>query len=469
MTKSHRKPAAYFAFLLLILPIGNTVWGQATTYSPYSSFGLGDRVSPALSRASAMGSTGIAVTDKFNINPLNPASYSELVEVGFEFAGFYSQTNLRDSDQRNRLNSGGLQGLSMVFPTNRGLAFAAGVTPFSAIGYDIVRQDQIVTDTVTRTVTNQRSGTGGVNEFYIGASARFFRRLNVGVNGSYVFGKLQESYLISGADFATIRYRNNTYVRSFGVRVGAMFGDTLSKRPPRMPDTTGLDSAAAAALLVPFNQAVDRWNARNKKLDQMIWRVGAISNLYLNSTYDYLNTVTWAIGETGTAGNDTLRNQTRAAFTIPPEFGLGFSFEQVHKLFVTAEATYQDWSKLNLPGRASQGLQAVTRAAVGIEYIPDFGAARKFWSRVAIRAGASYSTGFLSVRGQTINATTASFGLGIPVIQVRNRADLFSRVNIGVEYCRRGTLENNLVREDNLRVVFGVVILQPWFRQWRFD
>ena len=51
-------------------------YGQTTSISPYSGFGLGELAPQGYDRAFAMGGVGIGFNDSLGINPINPASYS---------------------------------------------------------------------------------------------------------------------------------------------------------------------------------------------------------------------------------------------------------------------------------------------------------------------------------------------------------------------------------------------------------
>lgn len=51
-------------------------YGQTTSISPYSGFGLGELAPQGYDRSFAMGGVGIGFNDSLSINPLNPASYS---------------------------------------------------------------------------------------------------------------------------------------------------------------------------------------------------------------------------------------------------------------------------------------------------------------------------------------------------------------------------------------------------------
>jgi hypothetical protein len=415
----------------------------------------------------------VANSDRFTFNQVNPASYADLQEVTFEFSGNISRTTLSDATRTNTLTGGGLQNIGFGFPGRKPFAVAFGLVPYSTVGYGIVRNTpQVAPDSSTYTIRDDRNGQGGVNEFFFGGSVKFFRRLSVGVNASYKWGRLQGSELVESTNdngyFSDILFRNDYRIRSWAVRGGLIYTDTLQRRAPRVPDTTGLDTTAAAIRLQEYNTRYAEWE-RNRRRNAWVVRGGAVATTLLSGKYDYTNELVYFAPGTGSVVFDTSSTLNDAALNIPLEWGVGFSVSRGYGLTLTAEAMLQNWEGFSMAGKTTSTFGQATRYAGGVEWIPNPENLRGYWNRIALRAGGYVQQTGWVVEGTDIAGWGVTAGLGIPVFRVKSRTDILSRINLSAEYGSRGTTANGLVQETGWRFVFGVSMLQPWFRVWRYE
>jgi hypothetical protein len=208
---------------------------------------------------------------------------------------------------------------------------------------------------------------------------------------------------------------------------------------------------------------------RNRGRNPWFIRVGAIANTNLSGKYDFSSELVYLAAGTGTIAYDTANTLDNAPLNIPLEWGLGFSVHRGLGLTFTGEAVVQNWSGFAVEGKSSSTFEQALRLAGGVEWIPNPENVRGFWNRMALRAGGHYQQTGWVVDGTAITGWGLSGGLGIPVYRIKNRTEIFSRVNLGAEYSSRGTTANGLVLEEGWKFVAGISLLQPWFRVWRYE
>ena len=69
----------------------------------------------------------------------------------------------------------------------------------------------------------------------------------------------------------------------------------------------------------------------------------------------------------------------------------------------------------------------------------------------------------LSLNGEAVNEFGISFGVGLPI---KNTG---SSVNLGFEIGRRGTTDNDLIRENYFKFTLGLAIFERWFLQRKYQ
>lgn len=111
-----------------------------------------------------------------------------------------------------------------------------------------------------------------------------------------------------------------------------------------------------------------------------------------------------------------------------------------------------------------------SRFSLGGFYLPKLNSISSYWERVTYRAGIRFENTGLLVDGSGNNTSFSqiddfgiSFGLGLPLQRL-------STINMGFEFGKRGTLQNNLIQENyfNLRVSLSLTDIN-WFVQRKID
>lgn len=409
----------------------NDVFAQ--TSNPFSGFGVGDLQRGSLARNFGMGGSGVAAADPFHVNRMNPASYADLRFMTLDFSGFVQKTIIQTESQKSEYTTGGIQGISFVFKKLKPIAVSGGIAPYSSMGYSFVTDTTyIFPGADTADVTSRRQGSGGLTELYIGGAFKTLkRRLGIGLDIRYLFGKLTTNWItgINSPTAGQTVINKQRYISGFAFRGGLTYVDTLKFIAP--------DALIRLGFTVDYQPPLS--------LARMLTTTQIGANL--NGAY--------SVG-------DTLVDE-KTTVNIPPVFSIGLAFDKTLKYAINLDFSYQDWSKFRYEVD-DRNLYSTWRTCIGGEFIPDFRNIRSFFARVAYRAGFNFEQTYLRINEQNIYAYGGSVGFGIP-LSVRAS----NRINIGVEYRTRGQMTNNLIQESGYRFVFGVSFNEIWFSPRKYD
>ena len=417
---------------------------QTNSVSPYSRFGLGDRYPVTNARYLGMGGASIALPDGLNINFSNPASYHSLelttFNVGFEGSFIrQEQENPAISLVNNR---SGMRNLSIGVPLYDWWGSAVALKPYSFKGYEIISERSLANDP-NQSITDIFKGEGGLNSIIWGNSFEVAKGLSLGFNFNYLFGSLRESTTVNFTDFTFLDTRSDqeSLVKGWFMNYGIRYHYEM-------------DNERFLASGVYFQNS-SGLNA-------------------VNTSYQYTLDGTLAI--------DTLRggSSTEGEFTLPSEFGFGLSYgKKVENAMQAAWAINADYeiyqgSEFTSPLSYSPLVDGY-KAELGGFFTPRYTFKRLergtgFFNNTEYRFGAFYEKTPINISGTDLYNYGITFGLGLPIRQ-RNLAPgeyKVSTLNIGVIAGRRGTFENNLIREEYLSFYVAVTFNDKWFIEYKY-
>ena len=168
---------------------------------------------------------------------------------------------------------------------------------------------------------------------------------------------------------------------------------------------------------------------------------------------------------------DTILNsQDRGGkITLPLEMGIGFSIRKGEKLTVLLDAATTNWSGFKYFETPNNEFKNSYRVSTGLNYVPNklaYGSSN-YIKRIQYRLGASYTNGYLDLKNTMISNYFVSAGLGLPV--GIGRFDDIAIVNISAQYGKMGTVTNNLLQEEYVRLVLGFTFNKRWFIKYKYD
>ena len=401
-------------------------FAQQGTSSPYSFYGIGDVKFKGTAENRAMGGLTI-FSDSIHLNFQNPASYSNLKLTTFSLGGTYLTTDLSTNNQSEKARRTAVDYLAVGLPLGKfGVGF--GLMPYSSVGYNI--QSNIAATATNPEEIKQYSGTGGINKVFFGVGYALTKKLSVGIDYSYNFGKIQ------------------TY--SFRFIEGIQYGT----REKNLSDITGGTLTAGLNFNTPIN----------KKLN------GFASVTYSpDSKLSSLNSRNIATIQYSSSGAEILVEPldvdvANTNLTIPSKLAVGFGLGQNKKWMLGTEITFQKSSSM---GNRFNDINNVnyensTRFALGGFYIPNYNTFSKYYEKIIYRGGVRYENTGLIINNTSVKDYALTAGIGLPLMGV------FSNINVGLEYGQRGTTSANLVQENYTNISIGFSLNDKWFQKRRF-
>ena len=401
-------------------------FAQQGTSSPYSFYGIGDVKFKGTAENRAMGGLTI-FSDSIHLNFQNPASYSNLKLTTFSLGGTYLTTDLSTNNQSEKARRTAVDYLAVGLPLGKfGVGF--GLMPYSSVGYNI--QSNIAATATNPEEIKQYSGTGGINKVFFGVGYALTKKLSVGIDYSYNFGKIQ------------------TY--SFRFIEGIQYGT----REKNLSDITGGTLTAGLNFNTPIN----------KKLN------GFASVTYSpDSKLSSLNSRNIATIQYSSSGAEILVEPldvdvANTNLTIPSKLAVGFGLGQNKKWMLGTEITFQKSSSM---GNRFNDINNVnyensTRFALGGFYIPNYNSFSKYYEKIIYRGGVRYENTGLIINNTSVKDYAVTAGIGLPLMGV------FSNINVGLEYGQRGTTSANLVQENYTNISIGFSLNDKWFQKRRF-
>jgi long-subunit fatty acid transport protein len=401
-------------------------FAQQGTSSPYSFYGIGDVKFKGTAENRAMGGLTI-FSDSIHLNFQNPASYSNLKLTTFSLGGTYLTTDLSTNSQNEKARRTAMDYLAVGLPLGKiGVGF--GLMPFSSVGYNI--QSNIAATATSPEEIKQFSGTGGINKVFFGIGYSLTKKLSVGIDYSYNFGKIQ------------------TY--SFRFIDGIQYGS----REKNLSDINGGTLNAGINFTTPINKKINGFASLTYSPDSKL----SSSNSRNIATIQY-----------SSSGAEILVQPldvdvANTTITLPSKFAVGFGVSESKKWMLGTEVTFQKSSDM---GNRFNDINNVnyensTRISLGGFYIPNYNSFSKYYEKIIYRGGLRYENTGLIINSTSIKDYAVTAGVGLPLMGV------FSNINIGLEYGQRGTTSANLVQENYTNISIGLSLNDKWFQKRRF-
>ena len=406
----------------LSLFISALTYSQQGTASPYSFYGIGDLKFKGTIENRSMG--GISVfSDSIHLNLQNPAHYSNLKLSTYTVGGTLSKTNLTNSTDNNKTNRTSLDYFAAAFPYNK-FAFAIGLAPFTSVGYKVQELN-------SQNILSKYDGIGGINKVFAGFSYKISKNFNFGMDFQYNFGNIETTNLIfqDNIQYGTKEF-NRSNLRGYNINYGISY---QSKFTDKTIVYSGLTFSPETDLKVS--------NERNVKIIQFI-------------------------------SNDTqitIENQDIAVdnkyISLPSKLVFGLGFSQPKKWGLGGEIIYSKSEVMS--NRTDDIINATFENAIrynfGGFYIPKYNSYKNYFSKITYRGGFRYENTGLILNNTPIEDFAFTFGAGLPL------GNSFSSLNLGIEYGKRGTISNNLIRENYLNFSVGISLSDRWFIKRTID
>ena len=404
-------------FIVLFIQFG---FAQKSSYSPYSSFGVGETNFSATADNKMMGGN-TAYVDSVSVNLNVPASLSKLRFVNYSVGVNLKNNRYSTEDNNAKTTTASLNYLSVSIPTTR-FGFNFGIKPNTSVGYLLESVDE-TTDPVS---INRYNGDGGINSAFLGIGFELFKNFGLGVSSSYSFGNLNHyhSKILTDVELYT-RVSSESSLSGLSYNFSAVFQQKFRNN---IKIYSSYVYQPESSLTSKNTQSI-----RTLKLDGSFG--GDTENINLSLT-----------------GMDETK------FTIPSfsSFGLGFGLDKKWFVGLNFKSVQGNGYRNEFMSLDNVNFNQHNIYSVGGFYLPKFDSFTNFFDRVTYRAGFKYIDGGLEVNQQDIKDFGINFGLGIPVGRL-------SKANLGVEFGQRGTDDFGLIKENYLNFMIGVSLNDLWF------
>ncbi len=404
--------------------VHSAAFAQSNISMPYSIYGVGEVWFNQYFQNLGKGGISQAYRANTSVNDINPASYSAFDATSFVFEAtmlghFYEQETLDASQWSDYITLGNI---SLGFPVTSWWSAAAGLKPYSQLGYTFSDQ-QLHPEAGALQMLYE--GSGGINQLFVGSAVEPLRGLSFGVNASYLFGNLDREVTVRSDTvgfFETNRIENhrvNGWMLGFGLQYHHRFADNRHI-------TFGATYGPEQMVDVNSSETHRRRQAGQHRFD----------------------TIAHFDNEPG-------------ELSLPYYYGVGV-FGRVNANWAAGiDYQWQNWEAFEFMGRKEDFNDSYLIAA-GVQYTPTPEALATMFHRLRYSAGVRYGQSYLNPDGESLNEFGIGFGVSIPV-----RGSL-SALNLNFEYSKRGSTDDHFMEENFYRINIGVNIYERWFIRRRF-
>lgn len=393
--------------------------GQNTALSPYTRYGYGNLSDNATAAQRSMGGVGYAMHSGRQINVMNPASYASIDSLTFLFdmgADFTSMWSKEGELRENQLG-GGLDYITMQVPIGRYMGASLGLLPYGSVGYSFGSSIENGYST--------RSGSGSINQLYLGLGAKPFKGFSVGFNIAYLFGSTTNDLYANTIYGSTSLFERSMTVRDWRMDIGVQYTVML--------------------------------NARNRLNLGFVFAPGKDLHGHVYGVY-YDTSVKDVVPDTVNAGDTSMKGR----YSLPPSYGAGIGWEWDKRLLVEADFTYQPWAKAkyaSIENFEATQLADRWRVGLGAQFTPSLRGS--YLSRIQYRFGGFFNRDYVMVGTNHVRDYGLSAGFGFPVPGFK------TIVNLGFEWRHRQAYPASLVQENYLNITLGINFNEMWFRKNR--
>ena len=407
----------YIPFILLFTQV--TLFSQAS--SSYTRYGIGNIAYSYSANELGIGQLGISIVQPGFISLNNPASWNKLITTRFETSMSYTGLYLSDFSNKDFNGKAQFNGFAFAFPVSvkHGISVGFGIVPYSKVNYQVVQNYTSPETSDQYSITYQ--GQGGLSKLFIGTSYNLPFNLSVGATFEYYFGNINYSATSDFTNSGDVSAQYNT-----------------SYQPDGLGTTFGLISP-------DFSDIFNSKSITDFKLGLAVNYINSLSTDTLLTTYT----------SSRSTGTDTIGFGT-TKMKIPVRISAGLSLVLDKNYLFTLDAASQGWSNYTFNNLKIPELQNSLLLSAGFEYRPKEELGASVWEQIIWRAGLSYEKTQYKINNIGINQYAVSGGFSFPLSYANT-------IDFAVQYGIRGKKESNLIKENFIKINFGLSLGELWF------
>ena len=420
-------------FVLPLIAAGYLLNAQTIGNSPYAAFGIGDVKYDNTTDISAMGGISTAYIWDFNnnFNFSNPAANKNLELTTLKIEGSNENNFFKSNynDMSATKHSSYLSNVTIAFPISNKVKFGMGYQPYSSKKYTVLTNETLASG---NTQASLYRGEGTISTVQAALSYQITPEFALGLRSNFFFGNVYDINELTFSNAELINgYETKNKVKTFNFTLGTAYQKKLQN---------------------------------DKKLTlgatYTLGTSGLMETRYVNSTYYYKDGYV--------KNNESIIEEkfSEDKNLIPMEFSLGAGYGKDAKWFVGTQVDYKKGETIQFLGQPFVNDDSY-KVSAGGWYLPNYNNFRNYFSRVTYRYGAYYEKGNLAFNGTNINQFAITGGMSFPF---ENRsASRMSGIDLGLELGKRGTLDNNLIRQNFINVKIGINFADKWFNKRLYD
>ncbi|WP_027377258.1 hypothetical protein [Kaistella palustris] len=420
-------------FVLPFLAAGYFLQAQSIGNSPYAAFGIGDVKYDNTTDVNAMGGISTAYIWDFNnnFNFSNPAANKNLELTTIKLEGTNENNFFKSNFDNSNItkHSTYLSNIAIAFPLSPKVKFGLGYQPYSSKKYSVLKNETLSDGTQKG---ESFRGEGTLNTVQAAVSYQISPEFALGLRSNFYFGNLYDINELTYSNAELINgYETKNKIKTFNFTLGTAYQKVVNT-----------DKKLTLGATYTFGNT------------------GQMETAYTNSTYFYTT------GETKNNISIIDEKISEDKNLIPMEFSLGAGYGKDSKWFLGTQVDYKKGETIQFLGQPFAN-QDSYRIAAGGWILPNYNNFRSYFSRVTYRYGAYYEKGNLSLNGTDINKFAVTGGVTLPF---ENRSvNRMSGIDIGVELGKRGTVDNNMVRQNFINLRIGINFADKWFMKRLYD
>lgn len=403
---------------LLLVATAPAVFGQSNsqTSSPYSLFGIGRFNEVNTGTTNALGKSGMALSGENSINNLNPAAYAEVGKNSFMFdIGIKGEQNNYTSDQDNNVNTTtNFSNISLALAFSEKSGLGISLSPYSDVGY-LLKGLTSTIEGSQETYTSYITGSGGLNNVAVNYGYKITPKLNLGLSGSFFFGKIEESEQLNlGTDYLSVT--ENSYYNGFRLGLGMQY-------------KVNKDFTVASVVNLPSYLG----GKQDRDIDKTV---------------------------NGISSTETQADEDIAGFKLPLEVGAGIKYSYKSLTF-NADYKHLFWSATGMADNIGSFTDS-NFFGVGAQYANNKYRS-SFFEKFQYRVGCNMDNGYLNVNGVRIKNMAVTSGLGIPL------GGRKSFLNLSYSYGQRGLISSGLIQEKYHAFTVNICLEDLWFIKRKYE
>lgn len=391
---------------------------QSVSTSPYSIYGLGSLFEANFGPITAIGSSGIALPSTTFNNNRNPASLGYIGKNSFFFdtglKGF--QTTYTSETTNEKRNNFQFSHIAIAFPLNSKSGISASLKPYSSASY-VISNYQLPISNSNEYYNLDAASYGGLNTFDLAYGYKIRKGITLGLTTSFYFGTISNN-----KDFTIANSITNINKKSYYSGMRVTLGNQI-------------------------------------KIDST-YNIGLTMKIPSQITGSKTQSVS-TINDTETQYIEENEASDVTDYYLPFEFGVGVSKSFFKKFNLTLDYEKSLWKNTNQSSVYGE-YKNQDKYALGLSYVKKE-QSYKYADKIHYYTGFNYDTGFLSINNKNVNNMRFSLGVGLPLEFTK------SALNLNYSYGIKGTVGNELIKENYHMIGINLSLEAIWFVKRKFE